>query len=70
MIDRSHNQLQKEQKKSRIIKLYDENLYTRTDEAVESLTRALENFILKESKVKSFILYECNLSIKKPLVNP
>ncbi|PHZ07864.1 uncharacterized protein RHIMIDRAFT_242215 [Rhizopus microsporus ATCC 52813] len=64
MVDHPRSQLQEEQK-CHIIKLYDEKSYVTTDEAVESLTKALESFSLKRSTVNNSILYECNLSMKK-----
>lgn len=61
---RPRSQLQEEQRKH-IIELYDEKPYTTTDEAVESLTKTFEGFNLKKSTVNSFILHDCNLSMKK-----
>lgn len=64
MFNRPRSQLQEEQRKH-IIELYDEKPYTTTDEAVESLTKTFEGFSLKRSRVNSFILHDCNLSMKK-----
>ncbi|GAA5816096.1 hypothetical protein MFLAVUS_009618 [Mucor flavus] len=61
---RPRSQLQEEQKKH-IIELYDEKPYTTTAEAVESLTETFAGFNLKKSTVNNFILYDCNLSMKK-----
>lgn len=64
MFNRPRSQLQEEQRKH-IIEIYDEKPYTTTDEAVESLTKTFEGFNLKKSTVNSFILHDCNLSMKK-----
>ncbi|KAI9364578.1 hypothetical protein BD770DRAFT_313842 [Pilaira anomala] len=64
MFSRPQRQLQEEQKEH-IIELYDEKPYTTADEAIESLTKTFEGFSLKRSTVNSFILHDCNLSMKK-----
>ncbi|KAI7899590.1 uncharacterized protein BX663DRAFT_416629, partial [Cokeromyces recurvatus] len=62
--NRAKSQLQEPQR-LHILELFDEKPYTTTDEIVDSLTKAFEGFSLKKSTVNSFILHECNLTIKK-----
>lgn len=58
------SQLQDE-RKLHITNLFDEKPYTTTDEVIDSLSKAFEGFSLKKSTVNSFILHECNLSVKR-----
>ena len=58
------SQLQ-EPRKLHILELFDNKPYTTTDEVVDSLTETFEGFTLKQSTVNSFILHECNLTIKR-----
>ncbi|OBZ66117.1 hypothetical protein A0J61_11920, partial [Choanephora cucurbitarum] len=61
---RAKSQLQEPQK-LHILELFDNKPYTTTDEVVDSLTKAFEGFTLKQSTVNSFILHECDLTIKR-----
>ncbi|KAI8375764.1 hypothetical protein EDC96DRAFT_571850 [Choanephora cucurbitarum] len=61
---RAKSQLQEPQK-LHILELFDNKPYTTIDEVVDSLTKAFEGFTLKQSTVNSFILHECNLTIKR-----
>lgn len=62
--NRAKSQLQ-ELQRLHVLELFDEKPYTTTDEVVDSLTKAFAGFSLKKSTVNSFILHECNLTIKK-----
>ena len=62
--NRARSQLQEPQK-LHILELFDDKPYTTTDKVVDSLTKAFEGFTLKKSTVNSFILHECDLTIKR-----
>lgn len=65
-----------EEHKEFIINLYDQNPQTRVVnvvnivDVVESLTKAFENFSLKETSVCKFMKNECGLSFKRVTLHP
>lgn len=62
--DALKRQLQDEQK-LHITNLFAEKSYTTTDEVIDSLSKGFEGFSLKKPIVNSFILHECNPSVKR-----
>ncbi|KAI8098193.1 uncharacterized protein B0P05DRAFT_576595 [Gilbertella persicaria] len=67
--NRKPSQLQAEHK-YHLINFFDEHPQARKEDAVESLTKAFEGFNLKKSSVGSFILNECNLTVKRVTRHP
>ncbi|KAI9267290.1 hypothetical protein EDC94DRAFT_495331, partial [Helicostylum pulchrum] len=67
--NRKPSQLQAEHK-YHLINFFDEHPQARKEDAVESLTKAFEGLNLKKSSVGSFILNECNLTVKRVTRHP
>ncbi|KAL4215273.1 hypothetical protein AB4K20DRAFT_1862527 [Rhizopus microsporus] len=65
-VNRLASQLQENHKKH-LIDFFDIYPQATRQDAVESLTEAFENFNLKTTAVGNFILYECNLTVKRSL---
>ncbi|KAI9277884.1 hypothetical protein BY458DRAFT_545610 [Sporodiniella umbellata] len=63
-VNRLASQLQENHKKH-LIDFFDIYSQATRQDAVESLTEAFENFNLKTTAVANFILYECNLTVKR-----
>ncbi|KAI9332752.1 hypothetical protein BD770DRAFT_301157, partial [Pilaira anomala] len=68
-VNRLASQLQKNHKKH-LIDFFDIYPQATRQDAVESLTEAFENFNLKTTAVGNFILYECNLTVKRVTLQP
>lgn len=68
-VNRLASQLQENHKKH-LIDFFDIYPQATRQDAVESLTEAFENFNLKTTAVGNFILYECNLTVKRVTLQP
>lgn len=68
-VHRLASQLQENHKKHRI-DFFDIYPQATRQDAVESLTEAFENLNLKTTAVGNFILYECNLTVKRVTLQP
>ncbi|KAG2215958.1 hypothetical protein INT45_010102 [Circinella minor] len=68
-VNRKQQQLQEEHKQH-LIEFFDKYPQATRQNAVDSLMESFQNFNLKTTSVRNFILHECNLTIKRVTLHP